>query len=317
MPVGAQGGSFKLRAKVESSENTAPTGNWDQLPCFTFGLAGEQEQGQDQILSANASRDATDPFYGKTTVSGSARVPLESVHIGKWLKWMLGAPTTTGSSPDYTHVFKSGAATLPSVAFEKALPDISAFETYLGGRVNTMEVGISDTGGADATFGLLAMQEVLASSTGAGTPVVTAFSRFQRPTGAILLGGSALAAVTGGTIRFTNDMVAVDDTIRDDAQIEGIDIGQSAGSGDLTLRFASHDQVNLAVAGTAVAIEYSLTIAAATSITFTYPRAFLRRTGRPVEGPRGISMSLPFVAAYDTTAGCLLKVTLLNQVASY
>lgn len=316
MPVGAQGAAFKLRGLVEATENTAPSGNWNQLPCFTFTVGADQELSQDQILSANSTRDATDPFYGKNTVAGQARVPLDTVHIGRWLKWMLGAPTTSGAT-NYTHVFKSGGATLPSVAWEKAFPDITKFERFLGGRVNTLEVGVDDTGAADATLGLLAMQEVLDTATGAGTPVVTAFTRFQRPTGAITLGGSALAAVTGGTLRFTNDMQAVDDTIRSDSQIEGIDIGQSAGSGELQLRFASHSQVNTAIAGTAVAIVYSLTMDSNTSITFTYPRAFLQRKGRPVEGPRGITMTVPFVAAYDSTAGCLMSVVLKNQFASY
>jgi hypothetical protein len=66
-----------------------------------------------------------------------------------------------------------------------------------------------------------------------------------------------------------------------------------------------------------VEVEYSLTIGAATSLTINYPRAFLKRTGRAVEGPRGISQTLTFVGAYDATAGCLLKVTLKNQVATY
>jgi hypothetical protein len=317
MPVGAQGASFKLYGKVETTENVVPTGNWDQMPCFSFGLGADQELSQDIILSANPNRDAADPFYGKVTVNGDARVPLDTVHFGRWLRLLMGSPTTTGTTPNYTHVFKSGSTALPSWAYEKAFPDIARYERYLGVRGNTLEVGISDTGGADATVGLIGMQELTAGTTGAGTPTVTSFARFQRPQGAIKLGGTTLAAVTGGTIRYTNDMAAVDNTIRSDDQVEGVDFGQSAGSGDLQLRFLSHTQVDLAVAKTAVSVEYSLTVNANLSISFLYPRCFLQRKGRPVEGPRGISMTLPFIASYDATSAALMVVTLKSQVATY
>ena len=316
MPVGAQGASFKLYSKEEVTENVAPAGNWDQLPCFTFGLGADQELSQDEILSANPNRDAADPFYGKVTVGGPARVPLDTVHFGKWLRLLMGPPTTTGAT-NFQHIFKSGRSDLPSRAFEKAFPDITRFERYLGVRANTLDVGISDTGGADATIGLLGMQEITAGASGAGTPATAAFTRFQRPQGAIRLAGSTLAAVTGGTLRFTNDMAAVDDTIRSDDQVEGVDFGQSKGSGEVQLRFKDNTQVDLAIAKTPVSIEYSLTLNANTSIAFLYPRAFLQRRGRAVEGPRGVSMTMPFIAGYDPTAACLLQVTLKNQVAAY
>lgn len=316
MPVGAQGSNFKLYGKVETTENTVPTGNWDQLPCFTFGLGATQELSQDDILSANANRDAADPFYGKESIGGDVRVPLDTVHIGKWLKWLFGSPTTTGTT-NYTHVFKSGAATLPSVAFEKAFADITRYERYLGVRANSLEVGVSDTGGADATINLLGMQEVTSGTSGAGTPAVTTFARFQRPTGTIKLNGAALAAVTGGTLRFSNNMQAVDDTIRSDGQIEGVDFGTASGSGDLTLRFKDHTYVDLATAGTAVSLEYLLTTNVNLSLSILYPRAFLKKTGRSVDGPRGVSQSVSFIGSYDPTSLAMMVVTLKNQTATY
>lgn len=316
MPVGAQGSAFKLYSIQEVTENTAPAGNWAQMPCFSFGLGADQELSADEILSANVNRDAADPFYGKVSVSGPARVPLDTVHFGKWLRMLFGAPTSTGTT-NYTHIFKSGSSTLPSQSFEKAFTDITRFERFLGSRANTLDVGISDTGGADATIGLLGMQEITAGASGAGTPVVTSFARFQRPSGAVKLAGATLAAVTGGTLRYSNDMAAVDDTIRSDDQVEGIDLGQTKGSGEVQLRFKDHTQVDLAIAKTAVSIEYLLTSNANLSISFLFPRAFLQRKGRAVEGPRGMSQTLPFIAAYDPTAACTLQVTLKNQIATY
>tara|TARA_R110000751_G_scaffold307640_1_gene430343 strand:- start:31563 stop:32513 length:951 start_codon:yes stop_codon:yes gene_type:complete len=316
MPVGAQGSAFKLYSIQEATENVAPAGNWGQMPCFTFGVGADQELSQDEILSANANRDPADPFYGKVTVEGAARVPLDTTHFGRWLRMLLGAPVTSGTT-NYTHVWKSGSTALPSQAFEKSFPDIGRVEQYLGCRANTLDVGISDTGGADATVGLLGMQEITAGASGAGTPIVTPFVRFQRPQGLVRLNETTLAAVTGGTIRFSNDMAAVDDTIRADDQVEGVDFGQAKASGDLTLRFLSHAQVDLAIAKTPVAVEYSLTIDANRSLTFLFPRAFLQRRGRAVDGPRGLSMTLPFIASHDPTSAAMMVVTLKNQVAAY
>ena len=46
MPVGAQGASFKLYSQIETTENVAPTGNWGQMPCFSFGLGAHTLRGR-------------------------------------------------------------------------------------------------------------------------------------------------------------------------------------------------------------------------------------------------------------------------------
>jgi hypothetical protein len=51
-------------------------------------------------------------------------VPVDVINIGHWLRLLLGAPTTTGTTPNYTHSFGSGAATLPSQAIEVGYPDV-------------------------------------------------------------------------------------------------------------------------------------------------------------------------------------------------
>ena len=315
MPVGAQGSAFKLYGKVEATEGTAPTGDWDQFPCFSFGLTATQELQQDNVLSSGTTRDAGDPLYGLIRVEGAARVPIDTVHFGRWLKLLMGAPTTSGAT-NYTHTFKSGASSLPSFSFEKAFPDITRYEVAKGVRANTVQVSMAPDGAAAATIGLMGLAETNGSSSGAGTPVVTSYTRFHNVNGSITKGGTALAAVTGGEFTITNDMEMVP-AIRSDYAMEGIDFGQSGASGTLTLRFKDHTLRADATNRTAVALAYALTIDSNTSVTFTFPRAFLAPQGNPIEGPRGVSQAFRFVAAYDGTAATAVSVVYKNQTASY
>jgi len=317
MPLGAVGSRARFYQKVETVEGTAPTGNWDQFPAFSLQISANPALNSDSILSSGTTRDAADPFTGVASVEGTMTVPVDTVHFGRHIRYMMGPAVTTGSV-NFTHVFKSGAATtaLPSFAVEKAFLDITRFERALGVRQNGFELSISPDGSAQAAIPLMCLSEVLAGSSGAGTPVVTSYARFFAPQGTISRAGSALAGVTGGTIRFSNGMAAVP-TVGSGTGIGGIDYGESTGGGQITIRFADHALRQAAIDGTFASVSYALTIDANTSITFLYPRCRLRPVGTSVEGPGGISQQFDFTASFDPTALCLLQITLKNQVATY
>jgi hypothetical protein len=288
MPVGAQGSSFRLFTNQETAEGTAATGNYQQVPCMSFSLTAQQDMEQDAVLSSSARRSKIDPIYGLVRVQGEARVPLDTVHIGRWLKLLLGNPTTTGTT-DRTHVFRDGSAALPSNSFEKSFPDITRFEMAVGVRVNTMAVSIGVDGAAEATMGLMALNETTAGTTAAGTPVVTPYTRFHRVNGSVARGGSALAAVTGGDFTITNDMEMVP-AVRNDFRMEGIDFGLSGASGTINLRFANHTLRTEALARTPADMRYTLTISATQEITKTN----IQGTGRDeTEYAASVEMKLP------------------------
>ena len=149
-----------------------------------------------------------------------------------------------------------------------------------------------------------------------GTPVITAYERFHRVNGAVERAATPLAAVTGGNFTITNDMEMVP-AVRNDFLMEGIDFGLSGASGELTLRFANHTLRTEALARTAADMRYTLTLSATKSLEFRFPRSFLAAKGNPIEGPRGISQSVSFVAAYDSSLTCAVQVTLKNQTSAY
>jgi len=315
MPVGAQGSAVKIYHKQEATEGVLPTGNWNQIPAFSFTLSDAQELVQDFILSAAPNRDAVDPYYNLVRVTGEARVPVDSVHIGRWLKMLMGAPVTTGTT-NFTHVFKSGSMAIPSNAFEKAFGDIGRYHTFLGTYANTLQMSIDPEGAAEATIGLLALAApARTGASSAGTPVVTPFTRFFKPQGAIKRSGAALADVTGGTFTFSNGMDLVP-TVRDDYRMAGVDFGQSMAEGSVNLRYSADTLQADAMSAAPASLEYALTINANLSLSFLFPRVFLQRSGVPVEGPTGLTASHSFRAAYDSTAQCLMQVTLKNQSAA-
>jgi hypothetical protein len=272
--------------------------------------------GSDVLLSSSALRSAADPFQNIARVTGGARVPLELVHIGRWLRLAMGAPTTTAAAPNYTHVFKDGSISLPSASIERAYTDKARYHLFNGVRVNTIGVTIAPEGSADATLGLLALKETRSGASVAGTPTVTPFTRFQRTTGALRRDAVAMASVTGGSFSFNNGMEGVA-TVSTVPGVEGIDFGQSVAEGSVDVRYDSDTLDSLASAFTPCALDYTLTINANASIVFEFPRVFLSKAAAPVRGPMGITASHRFRAAYDTTAACLMRVTLKNQTTAY
>jgi len=314
--MSAIGSNFRLRMRPESTPGTLATGNYDQIPCFTFDLSPRQELTQDAILSSTTNRDSADPYYGLVRVQGQAVVPLDTVHIGRWLRLLLGAPTTTGSSPNFIHTYQSGSATLPYNSVEKAYTDITRFERVAGVRAGSMSLNLTPDGSAQATVSLMGLAETTAATTGAGTPVVTAFNRFFNVQGSISRGGTNLGLVTSAEFEFSNNMEMLS-TIRNDFRMEDIEEGLASASGAITMRFADHTIYDAAAAGAApAALVIAWTIDVNTSITFTFGRTFLTKDGAPIEGPRGISQRFRFIAGPHATTG-VMQTVLRNAVASY
>ena len=314
----ATGAKFKLYAMEETTEGVAPTGNWGQLPCMSFELAGQQSLTQDQVLSSASGRDAGLPFLdGVQTVAGDAKVPIDSVHFGRWLKMLMGTAVESGSGP-YTHVFTSGALTISSYSFEKAFPNIGAFYHDLGARAGGFTITTAPTGASEATINLMALQEPPATSaTIAGTPVVTPYRRFMAPSGSVKRNGTALAGITGGSITFSNNIDAAI-ALRSDNRVEAMDYGQATGGGSLTLRFSGTEGVDAdAFAATPSSVEYDLVLDANTSLSFLYPQCWFKPVGPAIQGPGAITRDFSFIAGNDGTAPGLLVVTLRNGVAGY
>lgn len=313
----ARGADFKLYAKTESTAGTAPTGDWLQLPCISFGLGAQANIRDDAILSAIAesTRDQVGGYLDLTQVEGPAVVPVDLENFGTWLRLFMGAPSTSGSS-DYTHVFTSGAVSLPSIATEKAFSRISKFAvcTYVSG--NTMEITWDAEGRLVANLDLMAQDETIGGTTSAGTPTFAGMTRFRRGHMVLLKGGSAFANVTSFRMRLENNLEAIR-TVNSAGAIEAIDAGNAGLSGSFRIRVADTALITAAEAETTQALAPKLTISATKALEFDLPRCLISRPKFVVEGPGGIEFDVNFRAEYDLTSGYMMQATLKNQTAAY
>jgi hypothetical protein len=242
-------------------------------------------------------------------------VPIDVINIGHWLRMLFGAPTTTGTNPNFIHTFGTGAATLPSQAIEIAHPDVPSFEVCVGARAGSLDIDFSPTGAAQATIGLMAQGSSRAGTTAAGTPTSAAYTRFSKHQGSISRGGSALAQVTGARLNFNNNMEMVR-TIRADRKLEGIDPGVSVITGQITTRFENTTLLTQADNGSSAEFAFAYTIDANTSLTFTVHEAYLSLAKTPIQGPAGVEASFDFRAAFNATSTRAMTVVLRNSQAA-
>lgn len=172
-------------------------------------------------------------------------------------------------------------------------------------------------GPANGKVALVAQGETSAGSTIDATPL-TAYApgRFARGLGYIKKGGVQLAAVTAGTFLFSNTLERVR-TIRPDGKIDGADPTIASCSGSMTVRFDGTTLVAEAASGTPLVLEYGFTTAGTTLLKFEMARVFLPKPKYTIAGPGGVEAGYDWRAAFDAATGTMLKVTLVNDVATY
>jgi hypothetical protein len=309
--IGANG---RIHMIKEATYGTAPGGNWLRMPFMSIDLGAEQPLIQSDVLAVGNNRDADAPFQDIITVQGNAVVPIDVINIGHWLRMLFGAPVTTGSSPNFIHLFGTGLATLPSQAIEIAHPDVPSFEVCVGARANSLDIDFSPTGPAQATIGLMAQGSSRAGGTVAGASTSAVYTRFSKHQGSISRSGSALAQVTGARLNFNNNMEMVR-TIRADRKLEGIDPGVSLITGQITTRFENTTLLTQADNGSSAEFAFAYTIDANTSLTFTLHEAYLALAKTPITGPAGVEATFDFRAAFNATATRAMTVVLRNNQA--
>ena len=310
----AKGSRAQLAVGFETTYGTPPAaGKFWRMPFVRSALGSTRG-----LLASNLlgyGRDEQDPVLDGQVVDGEVVVPMDQRGIGVWLKGLLGAPVTSGSGP-YTHVFKSGAQTLPSMSIEVGMPEVPSYAMNKGVRVNTFSLEMRPRGLIDATVALLAKGETKASATAAGTPVAIDAERFSAFNGSIKQDGVVLGNVVASSFSYSNQLEAIE-TIRDDGEIEDIDPGMVQLRGSITVRYASRDLMDLAEAGTPIVIELEYRKSANVSFRMVAHRVFLPKPKVPIEGPNGVQAEYAWQASKDATQGVAATFTLVNSQPSY
>ena len=310
----AYGSRAALALAFESTYGTSPGSGYLQMPFASSSLGAEQPLLENELIGVG--RDPLPPSLDAITAGGDVVVPMDAVGIGHWLKMLFGVPTTTGTSPNFTHTFNSGATALPSASIEVGYPEVPSFAMNRGTVANTFDVELRRSGLLTAQVGLVTQGEGRTTTTGAGTPTAIALQRFGSFNAAIKRNTVTLANIVSGRLTYSNGVERVE-TIRSDGLIDGADPTIASLKGNITSRFADTTLLDQAIAGTDCALEFSWTINANLSLTWTAHSVFLPRPKQPITGPGGIEASFDWIAARAVSPARMCTVVLKNQQATY
>lgn len=311
----ATGARAQLAAAFETTYGTAPASGYTKMPFARAALGSEQPLLNSELLGYG--RDPLAPVLDAVTADGSVTVPIDLDAWGIWLKGAFSAPTTTGTAPNRTHTFTTGAATLPSLSIEVGMPEVPSFAMYRGCVVDTLGWSMNRSGLVTAEVGLIAQAENRTAATAAGTPTNVTLERFGAFQGSIRQGATPLANIVSADVRYSNGLDRVE-TIRADGLIDGIDPGISSLNGTLTARFADTALLDQAIAGTSSVLEFGYTINANKAFTLTANAVWLPRPRISIDGPNGIQATFDWQASLPSSGtGVMATIVLKNQRASY
>jgi len=310
----AQGARAQMALAFESVYGTPPETGYVKMPFASSTLGAEQPLLESELLGYG--RDPLAPIKDALTSDGDVVVPIDAIGFGYWLKAAFGDPTTTGAEAPYTHEFRSGGWTLPSLAIEIGMPEVPRFAMYAGCVVDQLSWQMTRSGLLTASVSLIAQGETPATTTSAGTPTEIALQRFGHFNGSITRDGVALGNVVSTQITYGNNLDRIE-TIRADGKIDGADPSMAMLSGSMEVRFADTTLMDQAINGTTCALEFAYSLPTGESLTFTAHSVYLPRPRVEIGGPQGVQATFDWQAAKDSIVGRMCTVTLINDVETY
>ena len=182
--VRAYGADSVLLAAPETTYGTAPPSGYRGLDFKSTDLSSAIPLGDDPLLGRG--RNAQDPYRGLVTDEGSVDIPLDVQGTGWWLTGLFGAPVTTGTGP-YTHVWQSGADTIPSYTVEIGHPKLvtPVFFRHTGVVFDSLNFEMGLEGPANGKIAVVAQGETSAGTTVDAAPSRYTLQRFSQGRGSI------------------------------------------------------------------------------------------------------------------------------------
>ncbi|TJZ89691.1 hypothetical protein FA743_17945 [Paracoccus gahaiensis] len=309
----AQGARAQMALAYETVYGTPPTTGFRLMPFARTTLGSEQPLLTSELLGYG--RDPLAPIKDGVTADGEVVVPIDVEAFGYWLKAAFGQPTTSGTTSK-THSFQSGNWTLPSMSIETAMPEVPRFAMYSGCVLDQLSWQMQRSGLLTATARLIAQGETIAAATAAGTPSTLGLQRFGHFNGTVRRNGTALGNVVSAEITYSNNLDRIE-TIRGDGRIDGADPTMAALTGRIEVRFADSALVTQAIDGAPCELEFSYSLTAGASFTFTAHAVYLPRPRIEIAGPQGVQASFDWQAAKATSPARMCSATLINSIASY
>ena len=304
--------------KRQTARGTAATGNYDVLPFLSHSIIPSEALTDERTLGIGQGRDPDDPDTDVLTVAGDIVVPFYLHPIGHFLTMLLGNPVTTGTT-NFTHVWKSGGHNLPVYTLELQTPrhDHSfRLDQVLDLQANTMALQLATGGVERATFGMMASDIPLLTTTGAGTPgaVPAPGTRLLRKARTINLDGVDIGRIVSGSLTYSNNLQPQTYLTN---KVKEVDEGLATLTGNVDLRFDTDALLEKAASGTPVNLSLTWEISATKALELRFGKVRLQRAGLPITGPGGIQQSFQIRGQKDQVTGAMVQATLKNQTEGY
>ncbi len=316
----ATGANTSFAIDDETTYGADPgTPNTRKVYLKSCGLKVSQNKLQPETLTG--ARTLSKPDNGNVDAVGPLVHEVGAESLGKLLKHAFGAVTTTGAGP-YVHTYSIGA--LPtSFVFEKdhgsAISGTGRYEKFNGCRVASMDVDMPQEGYATITFNVQAAKSTLAGTSIDATPTDNGHTPFSMASlSTIEEGGSAIATVKSIKFSLNNDVDTDGYTLGTGGVRTQLPEGQALVSGELTAVFDSAALLTKAENSTASSLKTILSrgtgdgSAGNESIEFGIDALVFERTSPPVDGPKGLVLTMSFTGYASGAMRAILK----NAVAT-
>lgn len=207
-----------------------------------------------------------------------------------------------------TNVLKAGT-TRRSYTVERHHQDIGKYLRSTGCQFNTMSLSVAPNSMVTGSFGIIGSGfstsgSALGSATYSAESTTAPFDSFS---GSITEGGSAIAIITALELNIDNGMEALYVVGSADTLLPSI--GKSSVTGSVTAYFENTALLDKFVAETTSAIQFTLTDAAGNDYIVLLPKVKYNSGNPEVSGPGAITVTLDFVALYNSSDASQIKIT--------
>lgn len=322
-------GSNVLMQIVPESAYKTPGATGEQLSVVTCGVVPQQPRVQSQTLSGK--RGQARSVTGAKNVAGPINVEMAPEDIGIYLKHLIGAPTTAGANP-YTHTFTpaaSGANALPvgftlQYDYGSAIASASRFLRLNGCRIGQGVFNFTPNGTQTLQLDVMGADFSQSNTDLDATPVVLGHTNWESTQLSVVLGGGSPKDVCFASLGLTvsNDLDAEKYCISGAGVRDGLPEGFCIVTGQGVMFFDDEDVIDTLLSGTDTELAITLTrgdglgSAGNESMVITVGDLVFEKTAPPVDGPRGLKVSVSFTAHRIGTSEIDLSVVLKNAVAT-
>ena len=301
MPTFAQGSRSSLSYIVESTFGTTPAGNFTNLPFSTqsLNLSKDRVAGND----IQADRMPRVDRHGNRQVGGDVVVDLrkgdydallESAMLNTWATDVL----KVGTTPKYFSI-------------EDYAADIDQARLFTGCTVSSLALSIAPNQMVTSTFTMVG-KDMTIGATEKTQDAASGNAPFDAYSGSVAIGNvgasSASGVVTG--IDFTlNNSFAPTFVVGDDSA-PALEVGRAEIEGTLTAYFEDAALITRFLNETETELSVSVDDPTGSNeYTFLFPRVKINSADVGVDGPNSRTISMSFVALYDSTEATNLKIT--------